>query len=98
LLWALNQEIPHGIACVCEQWEESAGLLSIGVTIVCERESHKSIVIGKQGSVLKKVGEQARIELEKFFNCKVFLETWVKVRKNWRDSQAHVRSYGYTVE
>jgi len=98
LLWALNQEIPHGIACVCERWGESPGLLSIGVTIVCERDSHKSIVIGKHGAVLKKVGEQARVELEKFFGCKVFLETWVKVRKNWRDSQAHVRSYGYMTD
>ena len=94
LLWALEQEIPHGIACVVERWEQSEELLSIGITVICERDSHKAIVIGKNGSVLKKVGEQARAELEKFFGRKVFLETWVKVRPNWRNSEQQIRSYG----
>ncbi len=98
LLWALNEEIPHGIACLCEQWKETPELLHIGVSVICERDSHKAIVIGKHGAVLKKVGEQARAELEKFFGCKVFLETWVKVKSNWRDSEQHIRSYGFSEE
>ena len=95
LLWALDQEIPHGIACLPEKWEERDGLLSIGITVICEKDSHKAIVIGKNGGVLKKVGEQARVELEKFFSCQVFLETWVKVRPHWRDSEQYIRSYGF---
>lgn len=98
LLWALSQEIPHGIACVCERWDESDDLLHIGVMVIVERDSHKAIVIGKQGAVLKKVGEQTRVELEKFFGCKVFLETWVKVKANWRDSESQIRSYGLNAE
>jgi GTP-binding protein Era len=95
LLWLLREEIPHGIAVVPEVWEDTPELLHIGVLIVCEKESHKAIVIGKNGAVLKKTGEMARADLESHFKRKVFLETWVKVKNNWRDSETQLRNFGF---
>ena len=95
LLWLLREEIPHGIAVVCELWEETPEMLHVGLTVVCEREGHKAIVIGRNGSMLKKAGEMARADLEKRFGRKIYLETWVKVKPNWRDNEKQLRGYGY---
>lgn len=92
----LSDEIPHGIAVVIERMEErDNGLFDIEATIVCERDSHKGIIIGKGGSMLKKIGTTARIEIENLMDAKVNLKLWVKVRKEWRDSELFVKNYGY---
>ncbi len=87
LLRALNEEIPHGIVCETERFEEGEdGKIEIDVLIVCEKDSHKSIIIGKQGSMLKHVGTAARIEIEKLLDAPVFLNLWVKVKNDWRNN------------
>ena len=87
LLRALNEEIPHGIVCETERFEEGEdGKIEIDVLIVCEKDSHKSIIIGKQGSMLKHVGTAARIEIEKLLDAPVFLKLWVKVKNDWRNN------------
>jgi len=92
----LQKEVPHGIAVAVERMtERSDGLLDIGATIYCERESHKGIIIGKQGTMLKKIGSYAREDLEKFFGCHVNLQLWVKVKEDWRNRDALLRSFGY---
>ena len=95
LLRLLDDEIPHGVAVVMEEFKEAKGLLSIRAEIFCERESHKRIIIGKGGAMLKKVGQYAREDLEAFFGEKIFLDLWVKVKENWRDSDFMVSNMGY---
>lgn len=95
-LYCLNEEIPHGIAVTIEKMKErSNGLMDIEATIICERESHKGIIIGKGGSMLKKIGSTARFELEKMMEQQVNLKLWVKVRKEWRDSDLFLKNFGY---
>ena len=92
----LNDEIPHGIAVTIEKMQERKnGIMDIEATIICERDSHKGIVIGKGGSMLKKIGSAARREIEKMMKIQVNLQLWVKVRKEWRDSDILMKNYGY---
>lgn len=92
----LSDEIPHGIAVVIDKMTERAnGMFDIEAVIVCERDSHKGIIIGKGGSMLKKIGTTARIEIENLMDAKVNLQLWVKVRKEWRNSELFVKNYGY---
>ncbi len=92
----LNDEIPHGIAVTVEKMKEREnGIIDIEANIVCERESHKGIVIGKGGAMLKKIGTSARREIEALMDAKVNLQLWVKVRKEWRDSELYMKNYGY---
>ncbi|MCR4755072.1 MAG: GTPase Era [Lachnospiraceae bacterium] len=94
-LWTLKDEIPHGVAVVIEAFEEGPKLCKITATIVCEKDSHKAIIIGKNGSMLKKIGSLARPDIEDMLECKVYLELWVKVRKDWRESDLLMKNYGY---
>lgn len=92
----LSDEIPHGIAVVIEKMSErDNGIFDIEATIVCERESHKGIIIGKGGAMLKKIGTAARVEIENMLEARVNLRLWVKVRKEWRDSDLYMKNYGY---
>lgn len=92
----LDDEIPHGIAVVIEQMKERPnGIIDIEASIVCERESHKGIIIGKGGSMLKKIGSNARYEMERLLDTQVNLKLWVKVRKDWRDSELMMKNFGY---
>lgn len=96
-LHALDEEIPHGIAVTIERMKKRRhkDIYDIEATIVCERDSHKGIIIGKQGSMLKKIGTNARYEIEQQLDTKVNLQIWVKVRKDWRDSELLMKNYGY---
>ena len=94
-LHALNDEIPHGIAVGIDQMKERKGIIDIDATIVCERDSHKGIIIGKQGAMLKKIGTNARFEMERLLDTKVNLKLWVKVKKDWRDSDFLIKNFGY---
>lgn len=95
----LDEEIPHGIAVTIEKMTERPnGMIDIDATIVCERDSHKGIVIGKGGSMLKKIGSAARVEIEHLMDTKINLQLWVKVRKEWRDSELMMKNYGYARE
>lgn len=95
-LRALNEEVPHGIAVQIDSYKErSEDLTAIEASIICERDSHKGIIIGKGGSMLKKIGTAARRDIEEMTGTKVFLKLFVKVRKNWRDNEKDVRSFGY---
>ena len=94
-LHALNEEIPHGIAVGIDQMKYRKGIYDIDATIVCERDSHKGIIIGKQGAMLKKIGSNARYEMERLLDCKVNLKLWVKVKKDWRDSDFLIKNFGY---
>lgn len=93
----LNEEIPHGIAVAVDRMRERSqgGLIDIDATIVCEKDSHKGIIIGKQGGMLKKIGSQARRDIENLLDCKVNLKLWVKVKKDWRDSDFLIKNFGY---
>lgn len=95
LLRSLNEEIPHGTAVIVETFEESKNLIKIGAVIYCEKASHKSIIIGKNGSLIKKIGTSARQDLETFFGVKFYLDLWVKVKENWRDNDLILNSVGY---
>ena len=95
LLRTLNKEVPHGIAVVIEEFREEEGLISIRAEIFCEKESHKGIIVGKKGAGLKLVGSYARQDLEKLLGTKVYLNLWVKVKENWRDSVGNVKNFGY---
>lgn len=96
LLRLLNHEIPHGTAVEITRFtERDNGIIDVTATIYCERESHKGIIIGKRGAMLKKVGEHARRDIERFMGTKVFLETWVKVKENWRDNDVLIKNFGY---
>ena len=91
----LDEEVPHGIAVSVEQYEEQGGLTKISAVIYCEKKSHKGIIIGKDGKKLKGVGKSARLEIEALLGAKVFLELWVKVKENWRDSASALSGFGY---
>ena len=96
-LHALNDEIPHGIAVGIDQMKDRKGtnIIDIDATIVCERDSHKGIIIGKKGAMLKKIGTNARFEMERLLDAKVNLTLWVKVKKDWRDSDFLIKNFGY---
>ncbi|MCR5784063.1 MAG: GTPase Era [Eubacterium sp.] len=96
-LKCLSDEIPHGIAVAVDsmKWRKGNAICDIDATIVCERDSHKGIIIGKQGQMLKKIGSAARYEIERLIDCKVNLKIWVKVKKDWRDSDFLVKNFGY---
>ena len=96
-LRCLNEEIPHGIAVSIDKMKERPGgkVMDIDATIICERDSHKGIIIGKQGSMLKKIGSAARYEIEEMLEMKVNLQLWVKVKKDWRDSDFLIKNFGY---
>ena len=97
LLWNLDKEIPHGTAVEITRFSErDSGVIDIDATIYCEKASHKGIIIGKQGAMLKKISTMARTDCEKFMGTKVYLTTWVKVKENWRDSDFLVRNFGYS--
>ena len=99
LLLCLDKEIPHGTAVEINRFSErDSGVIDVDATIYCEKASHKGIIIGKQGAMLKKVSSLARHDMEKFMGTKVYLETWVKVKENWRDNMNYVRSFGYQDE
>ena len=97
LLRLLDKEIPHGTAVFIERMKEreNSDILDMDATIFCERASHKGIIIGKGGSMLKKIGSYARQDMEKFFGCRVNLQIWVKVREDWRNRENILRSLGY---
>lgn len=97
-LHCLNEEIPHGIAVAIDKMSARKKVMDIDATIICERDSHKGIIIGKQGSMLKKIGSTARYEIERLLDCKVNLQLWVKVKKDWRDSDFLIKNFGYTRE
>lgn len=96
LLWCLDKEIPHGTAVEITRFtERDNGIIDLDATIFCEKASHKGIIIGKHGAMLKKISSMARVDCEKFMGTKVYLTTWVKVKENWRDSDFLVRNFGY---
>lgn len=94
-LRCLAEEIPHGIAVTIEQMKYRKKICDIEATIICEKDSHKGIIIGKQGAMLKKIGTSARVDIEKLLDCKVNLQLWVKVKKDWRDSDILLKNFGY---
>lgn len=97
LLWCLDREVPHGTAVEITKFSErDSGIIDIDATIYCEKASHKGIIIGKGGAMLKKISSMARQDCEKFMGTKVYLTTWVKVKENWRDSDFLVRNFGYS--
>ena len=98
MLRLLAEEIPHGVAVVIEAFEESSKLIKIRAEIFCEKESHKPIIIGKRGDMLKKIGSMAREDMEKLFGVKVFLDLWVKVKENWREQNAAIANFGFKDE
>jgi GTP-binding protein Era len=100
LLRALNDEVPHGIAVGIEKMREreNSPIVDIEATIYCERESHKGIVIGKKGEMLKRIGEKARLDLERFLDCKVNLQLWVKVKDDWRNREGLLKNFGFREE
>ena len=101
LLICLDHEIPHGTAVEITKFSErdlEEPIIDVDATIYCEKKSHKGMIIGKNGAMLKRVGQLAREDIESFMGAKVFLQTWVKVKENWRDNQSMIRNFGYTRE
>lgn len=99
MLLLLDKEVPHGTAVAVERMKEREdGLVEINATIYCEKKSHKGIIIGKQGAMLKKIGAQARADIEELLDARVFLELWVKVKEDWRNNQYQMRNFGYEDE
>ena len=98
ILRLLDDEIPHGTAVVIEKFDDSTGMLEIAANIFCEKESHKRIIIGSKGDMIKKIGSYAREDMEAFFGIKVFLDLWVKVKENWRDSELNMARLGFKKE
>ena len=98
LLFCLDHEIPHGTAVEIDKFSQrdNSDMIDIDATVYCEKKSHKGMIIGKSGVMLKKVGEMARKDIEVFMGAKVFLQTWVKVKENWRDSGTMIKNFGYT--
>ena len=94
-LKCLDEEIPHGIAVTIEQMKFQKDIVHIDATIICEKESHKGIIIGRQGKMLKKIGSAARYEIERMLEMQVNLKLWVRVKKDWRDSDVLLKNYGY---
>ena len=96
LLWNLEKEIPHGTAVEITKFSErDDGIIDLDATIYCEKASHKGIIIGKRGAMLKEIGQQARADIERMLDAKVFLELWVKVKEGWRNNQYQMRNFGY---
>ena len=96
LLWTLDREVPHGTAVEITKFSEREnGIIDIDATIYCEKSSHKGIIIGKNGEMLKRISSMARTDCERFMGTKVYLTTWVRVKENWRDSDFLVRNFGY---
>ena len=95
ILRTLDKEIPHGTAVVIEEFKESNSMIKIRAEIFCEKASHKGIIIGKNGASLKRIGTYAREDMEQFFGVQVFVDLWVKVKENWRDSVAAARNFGF---
>lgn len=95
ILRLMDAEVPHGIAVSIESMKMRKKIMDIHATIICERDSHKGMIIGKQGSMLKKIGQNARIEIENLLDTKVNLQLWVKVKKDWRDSDFLIKNFGY---
>ena len=98
LLQNLDKEVPHGVAVEIEMMKEENGVEHISAVIYCERKTHKGIIIGKNGAMLKKVGATARPEIEELLDCKVFLQLWVKIKEDWRNNPAQIRNFGYSEE
>jgi len=98
MLMYLNDELPHGVAVEIEQFEDEGTLVKIGAVIYCEKKSHKGMIIGKQGRKLKGIGKSARQDIESLLGVKVFLQLWVKVKENWRDSDIMLSNFGYINE
>jgi GTP-binding protein Era len=97
LLWCLDREVPHGTAVEIDKFSEreDSGIIDLEATIYCEKASHKGIIIGKQGAMLKKISTMAREDCERFMGTKVYLRCWVKVKENWRDSDFLIKNFGY---
>ena len=96
MLRLLDREVPHGVAVGIERWHEREdGLVEINAVIYCEKASHKGIIIGKQGAMLREIGKQARGDIERMLDAKVYLELWVKVKDGWRNNQYQMRNFGY---
>ena len=91
----MDEEIPHGTAVAIEEWKEKRGVVSIRAEIYCEKASHKGIIIGKGGATIKKIGTYAREDIEKMLDAKVFLDLYVRVKENWRDSDFNITNLGY---
>ena len=98
ILRALDKEIPHGVAVMIEEYKDEGTMVSIRAEIFCEKASHKGILVGKQGETLKRIGSYAREDLEKLLETKVYLNLWVKVKENWRESSRGILDFGYTEE
>ena len=98
ILRLLAEEIPHGVAVVIESFEETSKIIKIRAEIFCERSSHKPIIIGKHGDMLKKIGSYAREDMERFFGVKIYLDLWVKIKENWRESTATIANFGFKEE
>ena len=96
LLWLLDKEVPHGIAIEISKMQEKPKITNIYATIYCEKASHKGIIIGKNGEMLKKIGTMARGDIEKMLDKKVYLELWVKVKSDWRNSDYLIKNFGFT--
>ncbi|MBO5060176.1 MAG: GTPase Era [Clostridia bacterium] len=95
MLWLLDKEVPHGIAIEIEKMEEREEITKIYATIFCEKASHKGIVIGKNGEMLKKIGQKARVDIEEMLDKKVYLELWVRIKNDWRNSDRMIKNFGY---
>ena len=95
LLWLLDKEVPHGIAIEIEKMQELSDITKIYAVIYCEKGSHKGIVIGKNGEMLKKIGQKARVDIEEMLDKKVYLELWVRVKDDWRNSDRMIKNFGY---
>ena len=98
ILRTIDKEIPHGVAVLIEEYTEEQGLVRIRAEIYCEKASHKGILVGKNGETLKRIGSYAREDLEKLVDAQVYLNLWVKVKENWRDSERGILNFGYTEE
>jgi GTP-binding protein Era len=98
MLRMLDEEIPHGVAVTIEEWKEKRGTVSIRAEIYCEKQTHKGIIIGKSGATIKKIGTFAREDIENMLDSKVFLDLYVRVKENWRDSDFVISDFGYKEE
>jgi GTP-binding protein Era len=98
ILRALDKEIPHGVAVVIEEYTVQGGLVRIRAEIFCEKASNKGILVGKNGETLKRIGSYAREDLERLTEAQVYLNLWVKVKENWRETQRGILDFGYTEE
>ena len=95
LLWLLDKEVPHGIVIEIEKMQEKKNITNISASIYCEKMSHKGIIIGKNGEMLKKIGTMARMDIEKMLDEKVYLELWVKVKTDWRNNNSLIKNFGF---